>query len=161
MVGTDKSPRVAPLTVVVAADARTLWPWIQQLDSHLGDLLCWAKRPGEVKSGRTTCSCVYSHPNRHTASWIDMNLPAAAKSSELYAEGKGESCPVCGSEALDRAPPSSSENGAIIVWVGCESCRHVWLENYQLTGYSDLQLTNRPPNVSPLYYFADAGSVGE
>ena len=46
---------------------------------------------------------------------------------------------------------SSSENGSIIVWVGCNTCRHVWLENYRLTGFSDLQLTTRPADISPIY----------
>ena len=78
-----------------------------------------------------------------------MNLPATAKASELYAEAKGASCPVCGSGELDRAPPSSAEDGSIIVWVGYGTCRHVWLENYRLTGFSDLQLTNRPADISP------------
>lgn len=80
-----------------------------------------------------------------------MNFPSAAKTSELYADEKGASCPVCGSGELDRAPPSSSENGSIIVWVGCNTCRHVWLENYRLAGFSDLQLTNRPADISSLY----------
>jgi hypothetical protein len=71
-------------------------------------------------------------------------------SSELYAQAKGKSCPVCGSHELDRAPPSGSENGLIIVWIGCHVCRHVWLENYQLTGYSDLELTVQSVDMSPI-----------
>jgi hypothetical protein len=31
-----------------------------------------------------------------------MNLAASAKSSELYADAKGKSCPVCRSGELDR-----------------------------------------------------------
>lgn len=73
-----------------------------------------------------------------------MESPAIAMSPGLYAQAKGKSCPVCGSGELDRAPPSCSENGSIVVWVGCDSCRHVWLENYQLTGYIDLELAVRP-----------------
>lgn len=80
-----------------------------------------------------------------------MNLPATVKPSEIYAEAQGESCPVCGSTELDRAPPSPSQNGSIIAWVGCETCRHVWLEHYQLTGYSDLALTIRPAGDPPLF----------
>jgi hypothetical protein len=57
---------------------------------------------------------------------------------------------MCESRELDRAPPSSSENGLIIAWVGCVVCRHVWLENYQLIGYSDLALTVQPTDASPV-----------
>lgn len=79
-----------------------------------------------------------------------MDLSRTAASPELYVQKKGKSCPACGSSELDRAPPSCSENGVIIAWVGCDVCRHVWLENYQLTGYSDLELTVQPVGESPI-----------
>jgi len=79
-----------------------------------------------------------------------MESSSTPASSELYVQTKGKSCPVCGSRELDRAPPSCSENGLIIAWVGCTVCRHVWLENYQLTGYSDLELTVQPAGASPV-----------
>lgn len=79
-----------------------------------------------------------------------MDLSGTATSPVLYATAKGQSCPACGSAELDRAPPSSSENGVIIAWVGCDACRHVWLENYQLAGYSDLELTVQPVGESPV-----------
>lgn len=79
-----------------------------------------------------------------------MESSSTPTSSELYIQAKGKSCPVCGSHELDRAPPSCSKNGLIIAWVGCDLCRHVWLENYQLTGYSDLQLTVQPAGASPV-----------
>lgn len=79
-----------------------------------------------------------------------MDLPHTATTPMLYAQAKGKSCPACGSFELDRAPPSCSENGLIIAWVGCDVCRHVWLENYQLTGYSDLGLTVQPVGELPI-----------
>ncbi len=77
-----------------------------------------------------------------------MELNGVPKSSEHYARADGKSCPVCGGADLDRAPPSCAESGAIIAWVGCEGCRHVWLENYRLTGYSDLE-SPRLPDAAP------------
>jgi hypothetical protein len=71
-------------------------------------------------------------------------------SSDSYAQAKGQVCPVCGSRELDRAPASGSESGKVIVWVGCEICRHVWLENYQLIGYTDLELSVQPVDESPI-----------
>lgn len=69
---------------------------------------------------------------------------APAEASELYAHSKGESCPVCGGTSLDRALPSWPENGEITAWVGCDSCRHVWMEKYCLSGYSDLEFSPQP-----------------
>lgn len=65
-------------------------------------------------------------------------------SSVDYAATGGESCPVCGSAELDKAPASWPEKGEISVWVGCDACRHTWTESYRLAGYTELEQSPSP-----------------
>lgn len=89
---------------------------------------------------------------------INMGPSDKVISSDSYAQAIGQLCPVCGSRELDRAAASGSEGGRIIVWVGCEVCRHVWLENYQLMGYTDLELSVQPVDESPIVPKNDGSS---
>lgn len=57
---------------------------------------------------------------------------------EQYVSKRGAKCPVCRSPELDGG---SVEIDAGTAWqkVGCNSCNAEWTDQYQLTGYTDLQ----------------------
>ena len=64
---------------------------------------------------------------------------SSPRSSAQYAADRGAACPSCGSGELDRAPACEAGSGEMTAWVGCERCRHTWLERYALIGYSELE----------------------
>lgn len=68
-------------------------------------------------------------------------------SSEQYAKLGGQFCPVCNGKNIDPAPPSWPENGVITMWIGCDDCRHVWKEIYNLTGFTELEIS--PQTIAP------------
>ncbi|MGY3265490.1 hypothetical protein ACVWZN_001563 [Lysobacter sp. HA35] len=74
-----------------------------------------------------------------------MTASKPLMSSEQYASADGTTCPVCGGPELDRAPMGYPETGRVTAWVGCETCKHVWQEQYRLEGYDRLEKSSIPP----------------
>ena len=58
--------------------------------------------------------------------------------SEQYVEKKGVRCPVCGSYNLT-GEEVTIDYGQAFQWVSCDDCDSAWLDEYQLTGYTDLE----------------------
>lgn len=73
---------------------------------------------------------------------IELNKPAPRQKEEKnndYLSSLGLVCPVCKSDNITIAGPMEQDVG--IAWqnIECKACKHSWIDEYTLVGFSNLQ----------------------
>lgn len=63
---------------------------------------------------------------------------AADKQQEKYVAGKGQVCPMCGSDIINQQGRLQADGGEAWVNIFCFGCSASWQDHYQLVGFNDL-----------------------
>jgi len=61
-----------------------------------------------------------------------------------YVNSDGMVCPVCDGKECDEFGQAEHDEGLIIQPVRCLICKSAWTDNYELVGFSDLELKAKP-----------------
>ncbi len=62
----------------------------------------------------------------------------ADKQQENYVAGKGQVCPVCGSDIINQQGRLQADGGEAWADIFCFGCSASWQDHYQLVGFNDL-----------------------
>ncbi|NOU21498.1 MAG: hypothetical protein HOO93_06855 [Methyloglobulus sp.] len=63
---------------------------------------------------------------------------AADKQQKNYVAGKGQVCPVCGSDIINQQGRLQADGGEAWADIFCFGCSASWQDHYQLVGFNDL-----------------------
>jgi hypothetical protein len=65
-----------------------------------------------------------------------MTMPLTC---DEYVQQSGAVCPNCGSSEIS-AGQSEADGTWVLTQVVCHTCQALWVDNYNLTGYSELEI---------------------
>jgi len=72
--------------------------------------------------------------------WYGLTDGNLGQPDEVYVKNSGLKCPVCGSAAFGHSPDVSDDDTVTRVECYCTVCKSQWVDEYKLTGYTNLEI---------------------